>query len=163
MRIRNIEVRLCDVASLTARADAIQAFPKQETILVDIETEDGLVGTGYAYTIGTGGHAVFELLRNDLLGPLIGVDARQIEAIWQRLFWSTHATAVGPITNLALAAVDIALWDLRGKALGQPLWLLAGGARTAVPLMTPSVAGSTSRSRSSSSEPRPRPGMDFVE
>src|SRR6478609_2318795 len=68
MRIRNIKVRLCDVASLTARADAIQAFPKQETILVDIETEDGLVGTGYAYTIGTGGHAVFELLRDDLLG-----------------------------------------------------------------------------------------------
>jgi L-alanine-DL-glutamate epimerase-like enolase superfamily enzyme len=134
MRIRNIEVRLCDVASLTAREDAIQAFSRQETILVDIGTEEGLVGTGYAYTIGTGGRAVFELLRNDLLGLVIGNDARQIEAIWQRLFWATHATAVGPITNLALAAVDIALWDLRGKTLGQPLWLLAGGARTAVPL-----------------------------
>ena len=45
MRIRKIEARLCDVAALTAREDAIQAFPKQETILVDIETEEGLVGT----------------------------------------------------------------------------------------------------------------------
>jgi L-alanine-DL-glutamate epimerase-like enolase superfamily enzyme len=50
------------------------------------------------------------------------------------LFWLTHGTVVGAITSLALAAVDIALWDLRGKALGQPLWLLAGGARQRVPL-----------------------------
>jgi L-alanine-DL-glutamate epimerase-like enolase superfamily enzyme len=134
MRIRTVEARLCDVQSPAARQDAIQAFVKQETILVDIETEDGLVGTGYAYTIGTGGQAVLQLLRNDLLHLVIGEDARQIEAIWQKLFWATHATVVGPITSLALAAVDVALWDLRGKALGQPLWLLAGGARPAVPL-----------------------------
>src|SRR5207245_1163316 len=63
-----------------------------------------------------------------------GQDANQIEAIWQRLFWATHGTAVGAITSLALAAVDIALWDVRGKTLGQPLWRLAGGARPTVPL-----------------------------
>ncbi|CAA9291940.1 MAG: mandelate racemase/muconate lactonizing enzyme family protein, partial [uncultured Chloroflexia bacterium] len=61
-------------------------------------------------------------------------DARQVEAIWQKLFWGTHATAVGVITSLALAAVDVALWDVRCKAAGQPLWLLAGGANPTVPL-----------------------------
>jgi L-alanine-DL-glutamate epimerase-like enolase superfamily enzyme len=134
MKIRRVEASLCDLEPERVRTDAIQAFVKQETILVDVQTDDGLVGTGYAYTIGTGGRAVMELLRNDLLGRLIGEDARRIEAIWQKLFFATHGTAVGAITSLALAAIDIALWDLRGKAVGQPLWLLAGGARRSVPL-----------------------------
>lgn len=134
MKIRRAEASLCDLEPDRVRTDAIQAFVKQETILVDVETDDGLVGTGYAYTIGTGGRSVLELLRNDLLDRLIGEDALRIEAIWQKLFFATHGTAVGAITSLALAAVDIALWDLRGKAAGQPLWLLAGGARPSVPL-----------------------------
>ena len=70
---------------------------------------------------------MLELLRQDLLPLLSGEDARRIEAIWPKLFWSPHATAVGPITSLALAAVDTALWDLRCRAAGQPLSVLAGG------------------------------------
>ncbi|MGH2535395.1 MAG: mandelate racemase/muconate lactonizing enzyme family protein [Thermomicrobiales bacterium] len=116
------------------RQDAIQAFVKQETIFVEIETDDGCRGLGYAYTIGTGGRAVLELLRRDLLHRLLGEDARQVEALWQKLFWATHGTVVGAMTSLALAAVDTALWDIRCKAAGQPLWLLAGGARERVPL-----------------------------
>jgi L-alanine-DL-glutamate epimerase-like enolase superfamily enzyme len=134
VKIVKAEAFLCDVEVETVRTDAIQSFAKQETIFVDIETEDGLAGTGYSYTIGSGGRAVLQLLKSDLLDLLIGADARQIEGIWQRLFWATHATAVGAITSLALAAVDIALWDIRCKAAGQPLWLLAGGANPTVPL-----------------------------
>src|SRR3569623_608047 len=106
--IVRVQAYLCDISVERPRTDAIQAFIKQETIFVDIETSDGLVGTGYSYTIGTGGRAVLQLLQTDLLDLLIGEDARQIEALWQKLFWATHATAVGVITNLALAAVDIA-------------------------------------------------------
>src|SRR5436305_10894499 len=133
-KITRAEAYLCDLEVERPRTDAIQAFIKQETIFVEIETDDGFQGTGYSYTIGTGGRAILHLLRVDLLHRLIGEDARQIEAIWQKLFWATHGTVVGAITSLALAAVDIALWDLRGKALGQPLWLLAGGASPRVPL-----------------------------
>jgi L-alanine-DL-glutamate epimerase-like enolase superfamily enzyme len=128
------EAYLVDIAVERQRTDAIQSFQKQETIFVDIETSDGLVGTGYSYTIGTGGRAVLQLLQTDLLKHLIGEDARQVEGLWQKLFWATHATAVGAITSLALAAVDTALWDLRCKTAGQPLWLLAGGAHPRVPL-----------------------------
>ena len=134
MKITRAEAYLCDLAVERPRTDAIQAFIKQETIFVELETDDGLQGTGYSYTIGTGGRAVLQLLRVDLLHRLIGEDALQIEAIWQKLFWATHGTVVGAITSLALAAIDIALWDVRGKALGQPLWLLAGGASPRVPL-----------------------------
>jgi L-alanine-DL-glutamate epimerase-like enolase superfamily enzyme len=52
------------------------------------------------------------------------------------LFFHTHATAVGAVTSLALAAIDTALWDLRGKRTGLPLWKLAGGAQRKVPTYT---------------------------
>lgn len=134
MKITSANAYLVDLEPEVIRHDAIQAFVKQETIFVELKTDDGLTGTGYSYTIGTGGRAMLELLRQDLLQRLIGEDARQIEALWQKLFWATHGTAVGAITSLALAAVDTALWDLRCHAAGQPLWLLAGGARDRVPL-----------------------------
>ena len=134
MKIVRAEAYLVDLEPEVVRVDAIQSFVKQETIFVEIETDDGCIGTGYSYTIGTGGRSIISLLRDDLLGHLLGADARQIEALWQRLFWATHGTAVGAITSLALAAVDTALWDIRCRAAGQPLWLLAGGAHPRVPL-----------------------------
>ncbi|MFC9622702.1 mandelate racemase/muconate lactonizing enzyme family protein [Streptomyces sp. NPDC056930] len=125
---------LADIAVEKDRTDAVQAFVKQETILVEITTTDGLQGTGYAYTIGTGGTSVLHLLREHLLPLLAGEDARNVEALWQRLFATTRATATGAITSLALAAVDTALWDLRCKRAGEPLWRLAGGHRREVPV-----------------------------
>ena len=91
-------------------------------------------GVGYSYTIGTGGPAVISLLRETLVPRLIGREAEEIEAIWRDLLFVTHATAVGAITSLALAAIDTALWDLRCKRAGLPLWRLAGGAKPAIPL-----------------------------
>jgi L-alanine-DL-glutamate epimerase-like enolase superfamily enzyme len=132
--ITRAEAFICDLPPARVRWDAVQSFTNQETVFVEIETQDGRVGLGYAYTIGTGGRAVLELLRRDLLPLLAGEDARRIEHIWSRLFWSTHATAVGPITSLALAAVDTALWDLRCLAADLPLWVMAGGSKDRVPV-----------------------------
>jgi L-alanine-DL-glutamate epimerase-like enolase superfamily enzyme len=132
--IARAEAFICDLPPARVRWDAVQSFTNQETIFVEIETVDGRLGLGYAYTIGTGGRAVLELLRRDLLPLLAGEDARRIEQIWSRLFWSTHATVVGPITNLALAAVDTALWDLRCLVADLPLWVLAGGSKDRVPV-----------------------------
>ena len=136
MKINSAEAYLVDLEPETPRVDAIQSFVKQETIFVDLTTDDGGDGTGYAYTIGTGGRAVLQLLREDLLGRLLGQDARRVEAIWQDLFWSTHGTVVGAITSLALAAVDTALWDLRCRRAGLPLHVMAGGAQRGVPVYT---------------------------
>lgn len=125
---------LIDLEVETVRTDAVQSFLKQETIFVEIDTADGLSGVGYSYTIGTGGRAVLSMLRDHLVPRLVGQDSRTIEAIWSDLFWSTHATAVGAITSLALAAVDTALWDVRAQRAAQPLWQIAGGFRQRVPL-----------------------------
>lgn len=133
-RIARVEIAQVDLTPKTPRSDAIQAFTCQETPIVRILAEDGSSGTGYAYTIGTGGSSVIALLRDHLAPRLIGAEADMIEAIWQDLFWATHALSVGPVTALALAAVDTALWDLRGRRLGLPLAVLAGGAKTRIPV-----------------------------
>ncbi|MEU0836827.1 mandelate racemase/muconate lactonizing enzyme family protein [Streptomyces sp. NPDC005969] len=125
---------LADIAVETDRTDAVQSFVKQETVLVRLVTDDGIEGAGYAYTIGTGGTSVLALLRDHLLPLLTGKDARNVEGIWQELFAHTRATTTGAITSLALAAVDTALWDLRCKRAGEPLWRLAGGHRQEVPV-----------------------------
>ncbi|MCO8275072.1 mandelate racemase/muconate lactonizing enzyme family protein [Actinoplanes sp. TRM 88003] len=132
--ITQAEAYLIDLEVETVRTDALQTFVKQETIFVEIRTDDGGAGVGYSYTIGTGGTAVLALLRDNLLARLVGQDPRRVEAIWRDLFLTTKATTVGAITSLALAAVDTALWDLRCRAAGQPLWLLAGGAKDRIPL-----------------------------
>ena len=127
--IRAVEILQVDLAPKVVRTDAIQAFVTQETPLVRIRCDDGAEGTGYSYTIGTGGSSVVALLRDHLAPRLIGRDPAQIEAIWKDLFFATHATVVGAITSLALAAIDTALWDIRAKRAGLPLWKAAGGAQ----------------------------------
>ena len=135
-RIRSVEILQVDLAPKVVRTDAIQAFVTQETPIVRINCDDGITGVGYTYTIGTGGSSVVALLRDHLAPKLIGRDPDCIEAIWKDLFFHTHATAVGAITSLSLAAIDTALWDLRCKRSGLPLWKAAGGAQPKVPVYT---------------------------
>jgi L-alanine-DL-glutamate epimerase-like enolase superfamily enzyme len=127
---------MVDLKPKVKRTDAIQAFVSQETPMVRIYADDGAVGTGYTYTIGTGGHAIVELLARNLAPQLIGRDPDRVEEIWKALFFHTHAIAVGAVTSLSLAAIDTALWDMRCRRSGRPLHIEAGGAQTSVPLYT---------------------------
>ncbi|PHP67953.1 mandelate racemase [Zhengella mangrovi] len=132
--IARIDLRMIDLTPKVKRTDAIQSFVSQETPIVTITDSDGAVGTGYSYTIGTGGPSVMALLEKTLAPALIGRDPDCIDGIWKDLLFSTHATAVGAITSLAIAAIDIALWDLRCRKHGLPLWKAAGGTRNRIPL-----------------------------
>lgn len=135
-KIERIELKMVDLRPKVERTDAIQSFVSQETPLVIITDSDGATGTGYSYTIGTGGSSVMRLLADHLAPRLIGRDADRIEAIWHELEFATHATTIGAITSIALAAIDTALWDLRARKQGLPLWKLAGGSKDRCPLYT---------------------------
>lgn len=134
--IEHVEICMIDLIPKVRRTDAIQSFDSQQTPLLRVTDSDGAVGTGYSYTIGQGGPAVMSLLKETLVPRLIGKDAENIERIWRDLLFSTHATAVGAITSLALAAVDTALWDLRCRRAGLPLYQMLGGAKENVPVYT---------------------------
>ena len=132
--ITAVEILMVDLTPKVVRTDAIQSFVSQETPLVRITDSDGAVGTGYSYTIGTGGLAIMSLLKESLAPRLVGQEAEEIGRIWRELLFVTHSTAVGAITSLALAAIDTALWDLRCRRAGLPLSLLAGGSKSGIPL-----------------------------
>lgn len=135
-KITKIDIQMVDLKPKVRRTDAIQSFESQETPIVRVTDADGAEGVGYSYTIGTGGPSVVALLEHTLAPMLIGRDADEIEGNWQAMLFSTHATAVGAITSLAMAAIDTALWDLRCRRAGLPLWRLAGGAKPSVPVYT---------------------------
>ncbi|GAB5463020.1 MAG: hypothetical protein HoeaKO_31110 [Hoeflea alexandrii] len=119
---------MVDLVPKVKRTDAIQSFVSQETPIVTITDSDGATGTGYSYTIGTGGSSVMRLIADHLAPRLIGRDADMIEAIWHDLEFATHATTIGAITAIALAAIDTALWDLAGPQAGTAA-LETGGRR----------------------------------
>ena len=135
-KIERVEIFMVDLKPKVRRTDAIQSFDSQETPIVRITDSEGGQGTGYSYTIGTGGPSVIALLERTLAPLLIGREADRIQEIWNAMLFSTHATSVGAITSLAMAAVDTALWDLRCRRAGLPLWVMAGGAKPSVPLYT---------------------------
>lgn len=134
--IARVEICMVDLKPKVKRVDAIQSFVSQETPFVRITDSDGAVGVGYSYTIGTGGPAIVELLARTLAPALLGRNGAQVERIWRELLFLTHATSVGAITSLALAAVDTALWDLRCRRAGLPLHVMAGGAKDRISLYT---------------------------
>jgi len=98
-----------------------------ELITVTIRLADGSQGTGYTYTGGKGGRAVLAMLEHDLVPFVTGKNGAEVEAIYEAMQWHVHYVARGGIASFAISAVDIALWDLRGKRQGLPLWKMAGG------------------------------------
>jgi L-alanine-DL-glutamate epimerase-like enolase superfamily enzyme len=94
---------------------------------------DGLIGHGYTYTIGRGGRAIQALIEHDLVPLLLGQDATQVEALWELMWRRLLYVGRGGLASFAIAAVDIALWDLWGLRDGRPLYALLGGVARDIP------------------------------
>lgn len=99
-----------------------------ELVTATVRLDDGTEGTGYTYTGGKGGHAIKAMIEHDLAPLLTGQDATDIEALYEQMQWHVHYVGRGGVASFAISAVDIALWDIRGKQRQQPLWQMAGGA-----------------------------------
>ncbi|WP_068087933.1 mandelate racemase/muconate lactonizing enzyme family protein [Polycladidibacter stylochi] len=99
-----------------------------ELVTVTITLDDGSVGTGYTYTGGKGGFAIKAMIEHDLAPMLIGRKAGNIEELFEEMEWHIHYVGRGGIASFAISAIDIALWDIRCKKVGEPLWRIAGGA-----------------------------------
>jgi L-alanine-DL-glutamate epimerase-like enolase superfamily enzyme len=131
--IVDVTTRLFRVPLREAMSDAKHgAHTHFELITVTIRLADGSEGTGYTYTGGKGGRAIRSIVEHELVPFLIGKDGTRIDEIYDGMWWHIHYVGRGGITAFAMSAVDIALWDLRGKREDQALWQMAGGAaRTA--------------------------------
>ncbi|MCR9078872.1 MAG: D-galactonate dehydratase family protein [Hyphomonadaceae bacterium] len=106
-------------------AKVIVTCPGRNFVTLKIETDQGLYGIGDA-TLNGRELAVVAYLQEHVVPCLIGRDAGQIEDIWQFLYRGAYWRR-GPVTMSAIAAVDTALWDIKAKAAGMPLYQLLGG------------------------------------
>ncbi|MCP4317816.1 MAG: mandelate racemase/muconate lactonizing enzyme family protein [Hyphomicrobiales bacterium] len=128
-RIEHIEARHFAVPLSEVLSDAKHGDHSHfELITATITLEDGSEGTGYTYTGGRGGRAVFTMIECDLIPFLIGKDASAVEELYEAMQWHVHYVARGGIASFAISALDVALWDMRGKRRNEPLWVMAGGA-----------------------------------
>jgi mannonate dehydratase len=107
-------------------AKVIVCSPGRNFVTLKIVTEDGIYGLGDA-TLNGRELAVASYLTDHIVPLLIGRDARRIEDVWQYLYKGAYWRR-GPVTMSAIAAVDTALWDIKGKSLGVPVYQLLGGA-----------------------------------
>jgi len=100
--------------------------------LVDVETDNGLVGHGFTSITDEG--VIAHIIEHVAAPAIVGDDPQAHERIWDKLYWAMLPRGQTGYGAHALAAIDVALWDLKGKVLGQPVWRLLGGARERVPV-----------------------------
>ena len=126
--IKSIEARLFKVPLNEEVFDAKHGRHTHfELITVSIKTSSGIIGTGYTYTGGCGGEAIYSLIQYNLKSFLIDKDCSNIRDINESMQWFLHYIGRGGISSFAISAIDIALWDIHCKQEDKPLWKLAGG------------------------------------
>ena len=108
------------------KAEVLISSPDRNFVTLRITTDDGLVGLGDG-TLNGRELSVASYLEAHVVPLLIGRDAHRIEDTWQYLYRGAYWRR-GPVTMAAIAAVDIALWDIKAKAANLPLYQLLGGA-----------------------------------
>lgn len=114
-------------------SDALSTSTARQALLVKIDTDSGIYGMGEAFTYGAP-LPVMRYLVEKQLGPmLIGRDPSQIEDHWNTMYWRTIAHGRRGLTMGAISGIDIALWDLMGKALHMPVCDLLGRVSDRVP------------------------------
>lgn len=115
-KITAISVRLFHIPLAEVLVDAKHGNHTHfELVTATIQLDDGREGTGYTYTGGKGGYAIAAMIEHDLAPFLIGKNAEPVEALYEAMQWHVHYVARGGVASFAISAVDIALWDLRGK------------------------------------------------
>lgn len=127
--IRKIETKLFKVPLPEVLSDAKHGDHFHfELVTVTITLEGGVSGTGYTYTGGKGGHAIKAMIEHDFTSVLLDKDGLDIPYLYDFMEWHIHYVGRGGIASFAISAIDIALWDIKCKIEGQPLWKVAGGA-----------------------------------
>jgi len=126
MKVTN--VRACQPVAENSPADWRTSIGQ---ILVAVDTDVGLTG----YGVGGGGLAGVHVVNTVLRDLLLGQNPETVEALWEAMYAATLPFGQKGIAIMAISGVDLALWDLRGKAAGQPVAMLLGG-RTGEPIPT---------------------------
>jgi L-alanine-DL-glutamate epimerase-like enolase superfamily enzyme len=106
---------------------------KRDAVVVKVTTDEGLIGWGEAHH-GRAHTTVAKLIETTLKQLINGMEVHDVVGVWEKMYrYQLASHGMGAGACLAMSGIDMALWDLRGKALGLPLYKLLGGARKAIP------------------------------
>ena len=103
----------------------VEAFNLPSSTFVCVTADDGTTGWGEAGH--DGGPITVKMITDEMARLAVGTDVFDAEPLWSKIYYETDEMGPGGIASQALAGIDCALWDLRGKLLGQPVWALLGG------------------------------------
>lgn len=137
--ITRVEISLIELPLAHAISDAKVLTGRQRPltsvslVFAEITTHDGNRGLGFAYTLRTGGRALYEL-STELAPLLIGESVHDIQRLWEKLSWAVASVGQSGLAMHAIAPFDIALWDLKAKRARLPLAQLLGAFRDSVPV-----------------------------
>ena len=133
MRIARVENQLLHVPLSRPRASPSEAAAGRlnhiVVLLVHVHTDEGLTGLGFAYALQGSGRALLAIAEDDLAPLVVGEDALDHERLATKVYWRLQTIGRRGLVQQAYSAIDLALWDLKGKAAGLPLYKLLGGAR----------------------------------
>lgn len=132
MKIERIET-VCYRLPLEPMGDAGHGAIDAEELVTLVLGADGLEGHGYSYTIGRGGRAIQALIEHDLAPLLVGRDATDVAGAWKLMWQRLLFVGRGGLAAFAIAAVDIALWDLAGLREEKPLYAVLGAEPRSIP------------------------------
>ena len=142
MKITSVTATPLNVPA-TLDAAGIEKSTSLSVCLVRIETDAGHIGHGI--TAITEEEVIAAIIKEIAAPALIGADPLAHEALWERLYWLLAPRGQTGYALHAMAAIDIALWDIKGKHYATPVWRLLGAARSKVPVYTTFGFGSYSR------------------
>src|SRR5436190_18166426 len=113
---------------------------KRDAVVVKVTTSGGLVGWGEAHH-GRAHTAVAKLIDTTLKQLILTLNPNDVVSIWERMYrFQLASHGMGAGACLAMSGIDMALWDIRGKAHGVPLYKLLGGSRKAIPVYAGGVS-----------------------
>lgn len=132
MRIESLKTRIVSIPIDPPIRTPVHFIAAVDNVLVEVTTDDGVAGIAYLWCFGRERAAALELLVRDLFGYVKGMDALAREGVQAALWRETNFLGRTGAAWIAASAIDTALWDIAGKALGQPAWKLLGGTDRAV-------------------------------
>jgi len=133
MKITSFDTGLYSVPLTESWGSSNYSCTSLEFVVVWLHTDTGHTGTGWTFSVGNGGSAFKNLVDHYLAPKVVGRDPLQVERLWNAMWLESHDIGSGGASTHAIAAVDIAVWDLVGQELGQPLYRLLGDYRDSLP------------------------------
>ncbi len=134
MKITDVRTMLVNIPFAKPLRTSIHSFEYAGCVLVFMDTDEGMTGESYVFSFNLARLEVFRAMIQSYQPEVVGEDPRYTEKIWQKIWQGINFYGHKGVTLFALSAIDVACWDIKGKAAGSPIYRLVGAVRDRTPV-----------------------------